>query len=68
MGPRRAPALWVLFTYVIDIAVHAPKLVFTFPERDAGKSAALGVLHWMVQRRSRRPTRRSIAVANGPGP
>jgi putative DNA primase/helicase len=45
-----ATALWVLFTYVIDIAVHAPKLVFTFPERDAGKSTALGVVRWMVQR------------------
>jgi hypothetical protein len=45
-----ATALWVLFTYLVEIAVYAPKLLFTFPERDAGKSTALHVLRWMVQR------------------
>jgi putative DNA primase/helicase len=45
-----ATALWVAFTYLIEIAVHAPKLLFTFPERDAGKSTALHVLRRMVQR------------------
>jgi hypothetical protein len=45
-----ATALWVPFTYMVEIAVHAPKLLFHFPEKDAGKSTALGVLHWMVQR------------------
>jgi putative DNA primase/helicase len=45
-----ATTVWTPFTYVIEIAVHVPKLVFTFPERDAGKSTALGVLRWMVQR------------------
>jgi hypothetical protein len=45
-----ATVLWTLFTYVVEIATHAPKLLFTFPERDAGKSTALHVLHWMVQR------------------
>jgi putative DNA primase/helicase len=44
-----ATALWVLFTYLVEIAVYAPKLLFTFPERDAGKSTALHVLRWMVQ-------------------
>jgi Protein of unknown function (DUF3631) len=45
-----ATVLWAAFTHVIEIAVHAPKLVFTFPERDAGKSTALHVLRRMVQR------------------
>jgi hypothetical protein len=45
-----ATTLWVLFTYAIEIAVHAPKLLFHFPEKDAGKTTALAVLHWMVQR------------------
>ena len=45
-----ATALWVAFTYIVEIAVHAPKLLFHFPEKDAGKSTALGVLRWMVQR------------------
>jgi putative DNA primase/helicase len=45
-----ASVLWGAFTYLVEIAVYAPKLVFTFPERDAGKSAALDVLRWIVQR------------------
>jgi hypothetical protein len=45
-----ASVLWAVFTYLTEIAVYAPKLVFTFPERDAGKSAALDVLRWIVQR------------------
>jgi hypothetical protein len=45
-----ATALWVPFTYIIEIAVHAPKLLFHFPEKDAGKSTALGVLRGLVQR------------------
>jgi putative DNA primase/helicase len=45
-----ATTLWVLFTYVVEIAVHAPKLLFHFPEKDAGKTTALGVLRHMIQR------------------
>jgi hypothetical protein len=45
-----ATILWTVFSWVAEIAVHAPKLLFTFPEKDAGKSTALGVLRWMVQR------------------
>jgi hypothetical protein len=45
-----ASVLWTVFTYLTEIAIFAPKMVFTFPERDAGKSAALDVLRWMVQR------------------
>jgi uncharacterized protein DUF3631 len=45
-----ASALWTPFTYAVEIATHAPKLLYTFPVRDAGKSAALHVVRWMVQR------------------
>ena len=45
-----ATTLWVAFTYLVEIAVYAPKLLFQFPERDAGKSTALHVIRWMVQR------------------
>jgi uncharacterized protein DUF3631 len=45
-----ATALWVAFTYVVEIAVHAPKLLFHFPEKDAGKTTALGALRHMVLR------------------
>src|SRR5262249_3846243 len=31
-----ASALYSAFTYVVEVATHAPKLVFTFPLRDAG--------------------------------
>src|SRR5262249_57894432 len=45
-----ASTLYAPFTYVVEVATHAPKLVFTFPERDAGKSIAQDVLYWMVVR------------------
>jgi Protein of unknown function (DUF3631) len=45
-----ATALWTPFTYIVEIATHAPKLIFTFPEKDAGKSTALHVVRWMAQR------------------
>ena len=45
-----ASTLWGAFTYVVEIATHAPKLIFTFPERDAGKSLAQDVLRWVVLR------------------
>ena len=45
-----ATTLWGVFAWVVEIAVHAPKLLFTFPEKDAGKSTALGVLRWIVPR------------------
>ena len=32
-----ATALWVAFTYLVEIAVYAPKPLFKFPEREAGK-------------------------------
>jgi hypothetical protein len=45
-----ATTLWAVFAWVIEIAVHAPKLLFTFPEKEAGKSTALGVLRWIAPR------------------
>jgi putative DNA primase/helicase len=45
-----ASTLWVPFSYVVEIATHAPKLIYTFPLRDAGKSVALQTLRWMVLR------------------
>src|SRR5262249_25461777 len=42
-----ASVLWPCFTYIAEVATHAPKLVYTFPERDAGKSTALHTLRWM---------------------
>ena len=45
-----ASVLWAAFTYVVEVATHAPKLVFTFPEKDAGKSLAQDVLRWVVLR------------------
>jgi hypothetical protein len=45
-----AIVLWVLFTYLIEITTHAPKLFFTSPVKDAGKSTGLHVVRWMSQR------------------
>jgi putative DNA primase/helicase len=45
-----ASVLFAPFTYVVEVATHAPKLLYTFPLRDAGKSVAQEVLRWMVQR------------------
>jgi hypothetical protein len=45
-----ATALWTPFTYVVEIATHATKLLYTSPVKDAGKSTALHVARWMVQR------------------
>jgi putative DNA primase/helicase len=45
-----ASTLWTAFTWVIELAVHAPKLCFHFPEPASGKTTALNVLRWMVQR------------------
>src|SRR5215831_5455952 len=45
-----ASVLYAPFTYVVEVATHAPKLVYTFPDKDAGKSTALHVQRRMVQR------------------
>ncbi|MCM5570055.1 DUF3631 domain-containing protein [Burkholderiaceae bacterium FT117] len=43
-------ALWVLFTYVIDSATHAPLLVLTSPVKRCGKSRTFDVLARLVRR------------------
>jgi putative DNA primase/helicase len=45
-----ASVLYAPFTYVVEIATHAPKLIYTFPTKEAGKSTALHVMRRMVQR------------------
>src|SRR5262245_3828317 len=45
-----ASVLYAPFTYVVEVATHAPKLVYTFPTKEAGKSTALHVQRRMVQR------------------
>jgi putative DNA primase/helicase len=45
-----ASVLWAPFTYLVEIATHAPKLLYTFPVRNAGKTTALHVVRWMAQR------------------
>jgi putative DNA primase/helicase len=45
-----ASTLWVPFSYVVEVATHATKLIYTFPLRDAGKSVALQTMRWMVLR------------------
>src|SRR5262249_3947668 len=45
-----ASVLYVPFTYVVEIATHAPKLIYTFPTKEAGKSTALHVMRRMVGR------------------
>jgi hypothetical protein len=42
--------LWAAFTYLVEIASYAPKLVYFFPDPNAGKSTALHVLRWIAQR------------------
>jgi len=45
-----ASVLYAPFTYVVEVATRAPKLVYTFPTKEAGKSTALHVQRRMVQR------------------
>jgi hypothetical protein len=42
--------LYVPFTYVVEIARYAPKLLFQFKDPNAGKSTAIQVVRWMVLR------------------
>jgi hypothetical protein len=43
-----AAALWVMFSWVHDIAVHSPNLNVTSPEADCGKTTLLDVLSFLV--------------------
>jgi Protein of unknown function (DUF3631)/CHC2 zinc finger len=43
-------ALWILFAWVHDIAVHSPKLLVTSVERDSGKTTLLNLIAFLVPR------------------
>jgi putative DNA primase/helicase len=45
-----AITLWILFSWVHEVAVHSPLLVATSAELDSGKSTLLGVLGFLVPR------------------
>src|SRR6516164_8579814 len=45
-----AITLWILFSWVHEIAVHSPLLIATSAEPDSGKSTLLGVLSFLVPR------------------
>jgi len=45
-----AITLWILFSWVHEVAVHSPLLVATSAEPDSGKSTLLGVLGFLVPR------------------
>ena len=41
-------ALWVIFAWVHDVAVHSPQLIVTSPEKECGKSTLLGLSSFLV--------------------
>ena len=43
-------ALWLMFAWVHEFAVHSPILVITSAEKDIGKSTLLGVLGYLTPR------------------
>jgi hypothetical protein len=45
-----AVSLWVMFSWLHEIAVHSPNLVVTSAERDSGKTTLLGVLGFLTPR------------------
>jgi hypothetical protein len=45
-----AISLWLLFSWVHEIAVHSPLLIVSSAEPDSGKSTLLGVLCFLVPR------------------
>ena len=47
---RRACALWVMFAWVHDAAVHSPILLVSSPEAECGKSTLLGLVNYLVPR------------------
>jgi hypothetical protein len=51
LGKRAiVPALWVMSTYVYEVAAHSPLLLVTSPEPDSGKTTLLGVLGFLARR------------------
>jgi putative DNA primase/helicase len=53
----RTVALWVIFAWVHDAAVHSPILLASSPEAECGKTTLLGLISFMV--------RRGIAIVEG---
>jgi len=45
-----AAALWVMFAWVHDVAVHSPILLVSSPEAECGKSTLLGLVSLLVPR------------------
>jgi putative DNA primase/helicase len=43
-----AVALWIVFTWVHDAAVHSPILLVSSPEAECGKSTLLGLINFLV--------------------
>jgi hypothetical protein len=43
-------ALWVMFTYVHDLATHSPLLLVTSPEANSGKTTLLGLVGFLARR------------------
>ena len=54
-------ALWIMFSWVHESAVHSPILVITSAEKDSGKSTLLGVLGYLT------PRPYSTVEVTGPG-
>jgi putative DNA primase/helicase len=46
----RTAALWIVFAWVHDAAVHSPILIVTSPAPDCGKSTLLALIGFMVPR------------------
>ena len=45
-----AVALWAVFTWCHEVAVHSPLLVVTSPEQDSGKTTCVNVIGFLVPR------------------
>jgi hypothetical protein len=57
-----AVALWILFAWLHDIAIHSPLLIVTAPEDDNAKSLLCKVISWLTPRAQfiTQPTGRNI--------
>jgi putative DNA primase/helicase len=45
-----AVALWTMFAWIHEVAVHSPLLIFTSAEPDTGKTTACGVIKYLTPR------------------
>jgi hypothetical protein len=45
-----ATALWVMFAWVHEVAVHSPILLVSSPEAECGKSTLLALVNYLVRR------------------